>query len=104
MLRARMDIPMLQHVIYGHRGEFLGRTDFAYLEYRIAGEFDGKVKYRMGSADGLDPVDVMVAERRRADAIERAGWIVVRWMWNDIAPAVIAEKFRAAISRRGITG
>ena len=104
MLRAGMDIPVLQHRIYGHRGEFLGRTDFADVEARIAGEFDGKGKYRSGSTDGADPVDVMVAERRRADAIERAGWIVVRWMWDDISPATIAGKFQTARNRRGSAG
>ena len=100
MLRAGMEIPTLQHRIHGHRGEFLGRVDFAYVDQRIAGEFDGKIKYRSGFVDGADAVDVMVAERRRADAIERAGWRVVRWMWDDISSSTIAGKFGTASSRR----
>lgn len=101
MLRAGIAIPALQHTIYGHRGEFLGRADFAYIEHRIAGEFDGRSEYQMGSTHGVDPVEVMVAERRRAAAIERAGWIMVRWMWSEIVPAVIAGKLRMALGRRG---
>ena len=101
MLRAGLPAPALQHAIRTRDGTFLGRSDFAYVEQRIAGEFDGKAKYVLGFAGGMEPADVIVAERRRADAIERAGWIVVRWMWDDIAvPSIIAGKFHAALELR----
>lgn len=101
MLRAGLPIPTLQHPIHAPDGQFIGRADFAYVSQRIAGEFDGRTKYGLGFADGMEPADVIVAERRRADAMERAGWIVVRWMWDDIAaPALLARKFHAALALR----
>lgn len=101
MLRAGLPTPTLQHAVHAGDGKFIGRADFAYVEHRIAGEFDGRTKYGLGFADGMEPADVIVAERRRADAMERAGWIVVRWMWDDLAaPSILARKFHAALALR----
>ena len=102
MLRAGIPIPVLQHPIHTPAGQLIGRADFAYVDQRIAGEFDGRVKYGIGFTDGMEPADVVTAERRRADAMERAGWIVVRWMWDDIAaPALLARRFNLAFDVRG---
>lgn len=101
MLRAGLPIPTLQHPVRTPAGQFIGRADFAYVSQRIAGEFDGRTKYGPGFADGVEPADVIVAERRRADAMENAGWIVVRWRWDDIAvPSTLARKFHAALALR----
>ena len=101
MLRAGLPAPTLQHSVHAHDGKFIGRADFAYVEQRIAGAFDGRTKYGLGFADGMEPADVIVAERRRADAMERAGWIVVRWMWDDLGvPSTLTRKFHAALDLR----
>ena len=102
MLRVGLPIPTLQRSIYTRDGRFIGRADFSYPEQRIVGEFDGRQKYHLGFTDGVQPVEVVVAERRRSDAMERAGWIVVRWMWDDLAvPSIIARKLTAAFDLRG---
>ena len=102
ILRVGLPTPVLQHRICSPEGRFVGRADFAYVAQRVVGEFDGRSKYHLGFANGVQPMDVIVAERRRADAMERAGWTVVRWMWDDIAvPSTIARKFRRALDLRG---
>jgi hypothetical protein len=58
-----------------------GRTywvDALWREQRLIGEADGVGKY----------VDVasLVAEKRRQEALEGAGWTVVRWGWDDVYP------------------
>jgi very-short-patch-repair endonuclease len=57
-------------------------------------EADGALKYR-GDANAL------WKEKRRQEALERAGWVVVRVTWNDVLrePRQTAERVRAALGR-----
>jgi len=60
------------------------RTDFAWPSQGVVGEFDGRIKYGRLLRPGQEPSDVVVAERQRELAIERAGWKVVRFTWSEI--------------------
>lgn len=62
-------------------------------EPRVIGEADGPGKYK----DILD----LHAEKLRQERLERAGWIVVRWTWDDIWTNAVgtANRIRAALSR-----
>ncbi len=46
-----------------------------------------------------------MAERQRELAIERAGWIVVRFTWAEVHdPALVRRRLLDAFARRALTG
>ncbi len=76
----------------------LGRrfADFRVDGTRVLLEFDGKVKY----TDPRRGADVLWQEKRRQDALEDEGWVVVRVTWADLGdPAALWRRIQAAISR-----
>lgn len=94
---------VLQLVVPTDRGEY--RTDFGWVERGVLGEFDGKIKYGRLLADGETAADVLVRERERELALERAGWVVVRFTWAEIfdvrlVRARLEAAFRRAEGRR----
>ena len=94
--------PVLQHEVYDADGTLIGRVDFAWLERRTIGEFDGRVKYGALLRPDQRPEDVLFAEKLREDALRDAGWQVVRWTWADLArPLVIRQRLLRAFARAG---
>jgi hypothetical protein len=90
----------LQHVIRDDHGAFLARVDFAITRLRVAGEFDGKVKYGRLLKPGEGAGDAVFKEKRREDAIRDVGWQMVRWTWDEIgSPHVVADRWDRAIRR-----
>jgi hypothetical protein len=90
--------PLLQYALV--LPEQVVRTDFAWPEFRMVGEFDGAVKYGRLLKDGETTSDVLVRERRRELAIEHAGWRVVRWTWSDLGdPAALRRHVAACFAR-----
>jgi len=76
------------------------RVDFAWTRWRIAGEFDGRVKYGRLVRPGESPSDVAWRERQRELAIERAGWIVVRFTWAELRdPELVRHRLLEAMAR-----
>lgn len=75
----------LQFPVRTAGGVLLGRTDFAWEDRRLVGEFDGRVKYGRLLRPGQEPGDAVFEEKRREDAIRDEGWGVVRWTWADLA-------------------
>lgn len=76
------------------------RVDFAWTRWRIAGEFDGRIKYGRLVLPGESPSDVAWRERQRELAIERAGWIVVRFTWAELRdPALVRHRLLEAMAR-----
>lgn len=72
-------------------------ADLGWPELRVAVEFDGAVKYSGRYGDG---VGALLAEKRRQDAMEEAGWIVVRVTWADLRePDRVAARVAAARRR-----
>ena len=89
--------PTLQYVIRDRRGRHVARCDFAWEEFRTVGEFDGKVKYGELLRPGERVEDVVLAEKRREQAIRDEGWQVVRWLWADLyRPGLIGDRLRRA--------
>ena len=81
-------------------GHLVGRTDFAWREARLVGEFDGRIKYGRLLRPGQDPGDAVFEEKRREDAIRDEGWGVVRWTWSDISrPERLGARVRRALDR-----
>lgn len=89
---AGLPAPQLQVNLSDAQG-FIGRVDFLWPEQRVVGEADGLGKYK-------DILDLQL-EKLRQERIERAGWVVARWTWDDIwnAAAITTERVRAALAR-----
>lgn len=69
-------------------------ADMAWPEARVAGECDGLMKYEDST--------VLYREKLRQEAIEQAGWRVVRWTYNDIlrSPLRVVERVVRAMGMR----
>lgn len=89
--KAGMTMPTPQALVRGASGK-LWRVDFVFGG-RVIGECDGAVKYQ--SADAL------WQEKKRQMDLENAGYIVVRWTWEEIVyrPEVVLERIARALER-----
>lgn len=67
--------PELQAELRGASGKRY-RVDMVWRERRVILEIDGEVKYK-------SPEDVF-NEKRREDDLRRAGWDVIRWIYDDV--------------------
>ena len=73
--------PLTQQIIVGANGIDY-RADFCWPDLMVIGEADGLEKY------GSSPEEFRRAksqELERQRALEAAGWIVVRWTWDELA-------------------
>jgi hypothetical protein len=92
----------LQYEVRTTSGDLVGRTDFAWEERGVVGEFDGRVKYGRLLRPGQEPGDAVFEEKRREDAVRDEGWGVVRWVWSDLRTAHrFAARVRTALDRGG---
>ena len=86
--------------IYAPDGTFLGRVDLGYPELGVLIEFDGKVKYQQPFRPGQTPAEVVIAEKLREDRLRALGYVVVRFVWSDLAdPAGMAATVATALER-----
>jgi hypothetical protein len=77
--------PELQYEVYDDDGRLVGTTDFAWPEFGLLGEFDGKMKYQRYLRDGEPPGDAVFREKKREDDLRRiTGWGMVRFIWADL--------------------
>ncbi len=79
----------------------LGRrwVDLGWREERLAVEFDGRTKY---GGEGREAAAAVFAEKRRQDALEEAGWRVLRVTWADLRdPPSLASRVRRALRAAG---
>jgi very-short-patch-repair endonuclease len=76
------------------------RLDFLWEKYRLIGEADGLTKY------GTNEEEVRLrikAERRRQRELEDAGYVFVRWLWDEIwfTPHVVVARVMEKLQRAG---
>lgn len=72
------------------------RADFADPITRIVIEFDGSGKY----TDYRPTEEVLLAERRRENALIEEGWLVLRLEWRHLAyPAEVGRRLSAMMDR-----
>lgn len=102
IVRAGLPQPELQHELFDSDGVFVARPDFFWPEQRLVGEVDGKGKYGSLLRPGQDPVDAIMAKKRREESIRQLGYWVVRWDW-DLAwrPEQLASMLRRAMHPGG---
>ena len=67
--------------------------DFVWHHARVIGEADGDGKYQQ-RAD-------LIAEKRRQECLERAGWTVIRWNWFEavVQPTIMIGRIKNALTR-----
>jgi hypothetical protein len=93
--------PDLQFRVYDEHGGLAGITDMAWVEHRLLGEFDGKVKYGRLLRPGEEPGDAVFREKRREDELRRlTDFSMVRITWADLyRSAETAARIRALMRR-----
>lgn len=96
---ADHDIPLPEQQVWieTYRGWY--RVDGLWAEQRVILEADGLLKYR-----APDDGDALVAEKLRQEALERAGYTVIRVTWADIhhTPQATLARIRAVLRRHGL--
>jgi hypothetical protein len=85
--------PVLQPLILDRFNRPLGRLDFYWDEYGVAGEADGRSKY--------DSRSVLMAEKERQEVLEDCGLVFVRWGWDEPVrrPRLLKARIEAAFER-----
>ena len=99
--RHGLPAPVLQFEVYDTAGNLIGRTDFAWPEHRLLGEFDGRLKYGRSLGPGQTPSDAVFREKRREDLLrEITQWAFVRLIWSDLRDgAYTAHRIRQLMRR-----
>jgi Transcriptional regulator, AbiEi antitoxin len=94
--------PVPQHEVRDGDGRLIARLDFAWPELGVWVEVDGKVKYDELRRAGETPVDVLMREKRREEAVRAiTGWECIRVTWADLFhPERVVDRIRAAATRR----
>ncbi|WP_157607365.1 hypothetical protein [Sanguibacter suarezii] len=97
LVAAHGGLPALELQIPVHTHLGLKYVDLGWSESKVAVEFDGRVKY-----EGGDGGAAFYQEKRRQDALEERGWLVVRVMWEDLhqPDAVVTRLWEALRSQQ----
>lgn len=82
MQLSGLPLPQQQVEVIDDHGEFVGRVDFLWPEYGLIGEVDGKSKYGTLLRPGQSAEDVVMAEKRRDNALRALGYWIVHWDWS----------------------
>jgi hypothetical protein len=90
-VESGIEMPIPQVSLLGGSGS-RWRVDFLFGD-RVIGECDGAVKYS-------DP-QALWREKRRQEDLEQAGYIVVRWTWEEIVhrPWTVIRRILEALAR-----
>ena len=88
MFQLSLPMPQLQQWFDDPDGR-IGRTDFYWAEFGLAGESDGELKYAVPEDDSDQvAVDVLLREKKREERLRRHPEIddVARWGWDEAFP------------------
>jgi hypothetical protein len=101
MWREHLPEPVLQFEVYDHHGHLVGCCDYAWPEYGVLGEFDGKEKYGRLRRPGESVQDAVIREKLREDALrEITGWLMIRIIWRELfTPTATAARIREQLRR-----
>jgi len=83
-------------------GNLIGVVDFAWPEFGVFLEFDGRIKYDRLRRPGETLSEVILREKRREEQICAAtGWVCIRIGWEDLdRPVTTARRIRALLASR----
>lgn len=96
MKLAGIPIPTLQFKVRDEQGREIARTDYAWVDLGVVGEFDGWVKYGRLLKPGQSLEQVLEGEKRREENIRRCGWWVARWVNRELSDV---DAFRSGALR-----
>lgn len=83
--KHRLPLPIPQFEVFRHDGSLAGRTDWAWPEHRLLGEFDGKVKYLRLRKRGETVTQAVLREKQREDELrELTDFKFIRLIWADL--------------------
>ena len=91
LIGAGLPVPEPQGTVGTHRGGY--RVDLLFRAHRVVVEADGRLKYRRDEG-------ALWREKLRQEAIERAGYVVVRVTWDDVVrhPEETIARVRRALA------
>jgi hypothetical protein len=97
----RLPRPEQQFEVLHPDGRLAGRTDWAWPEQKVLGEFDGLGKYLRGRRPGESIADCVMREKRREDMLrELTGWRFIRLVWADLFRAdEVANRISRAMAQ-----
>lgn len=97
--RQGLPAPEPQWVLADGFGRELARLDFAWPEYGVWLEFDGREKYVKYLREGESIQDAVLREKQRESMIsELTGWRCIRITWADLQnPVRTAARIRAIL-------
>lgn len=100
--RQSLPKPVPQVDIFDELGELFARVDFAWPEYGVFVEFDGKVKYEKYRREGETLDEYLMREKEREEKIcQLTGWTCIRITWADLArPELLAARIRKILKSR----
>lgn len=76
--------PICQYEIRYPNGDLAGRTDWAWPDHQLLGEFDGRIKFGRLLKPGQHPGDAVFAEKHREDILrELTSFAMMRFIWTD---------------------
>lgn len=98
LAQGGLPAPTLQREVWGDVG-LVGRTDFAWEDDGVLGEFDGHIKYGAHRRPGESVGDAVAREKLREDDLRSLEWGVVRWVWDELDhPRNLVAKVRKALA------
>lgn len=98
---AGLPTPVLQFVIRDDADGWVAVTDFAWPEFHLIGEADGRTKYGDSLREGETAADAVMAEKAREGRIRDQGWRIVRWSWRDCHDGTMLRRVRRALMAEG---
>ena len=83
--RGGLPRPIAQYEVVDGHGRTVARVDFAWPEFGLFLEFDGKEKYTKYLKEGETAVDAVLREKKREELIcGLTGWRCIRLTWGDL--------------------
>ena len=99
--RQGLPAPEPQWVVHDEQDHEFARLDFAWPEYKVWLEFDGREKYTKFRREGESVIDAVLREKQRESKVaELTGWRCIRITWDDLADPVRLAARIAAVLRR----
>ena len=107
--REHIPRPEPQVEVFDELGRLVGRVDFAWAQYGVFGEIDGRLKYLFMRRQGETLDEFLLREKRREELIcALTGWVCIRITWEDLArPHLLARRItedsRVTSAQTGLT-
>lgn len=101
--RQALPKPVPQLEIRDGDGVLVARLDFAWPDFGVFLEFDGRSKYLKHRREGESLEEFLMREKRREELVcLLTGWTCIRITWADLADAErLATRIRAVLNSRG---